>query len=375
MAFVKNLISNALKTVALTSTDKGETAQDVPKMIQLSEFGAADKLQIVECHTTPEPTAGQLVVKIHYCGVNFSDYYAQLGLFRTRDSPILPLIMGREAAGEVIAVGPGETDFQINDKVACISSQLGLWSDTVVIDKSDAIKLPSQMSFREGAAFYVNYITANCVINGFGSLNKGQLVFVHSIGGGVGCAVLKLAKLIPGVIVMGTASAEKHEKLRQIGVDHLFTPNSYYVDQVLKLFPQGVDLIVDNKSGHEFHSARRMLAPLGKIIHIGANSVIRDNNWTWMSLIRTFWAIKSVALIDLIDNNHCVCGLNIDQLKLESPAKFFQIITELNDLYCQGKINQEIDSEWSFDEVRVAMNRFCSRKSIGKILLRPNNVQ
>lgn len=68
-------------------------------------------------------------------------------------------------------------------------------------------------------------------------------------------------------------------------------------------------------------------------------------------LLRTWWDLKNISVIDLIMSNHAVCGLSLDVLKEKSSRRYNEAIDAVNNLYVQGKIKPRIDSIWSFDEV------------------------
>ena len=97
--------------------------------------------------------------------------------------------------------------------------QFGGYASEVVVPAGDVVALPEQLSFEQGAAIPVNYATAWAGLIGYGVLQPGERVLVHSAGGGVGIAATQIAKRA-GVEVYGTASPGKHDRIRELGVDH-----------------------------------------------------------------------------------------------------------------------------------------------------------
>lgn len=345
------------------------------KCVVLSGYGGYDKLT-VKWESVPEPGPGQLQIAVRACGMNFADLYTRQGLFQPPKMPKPPVIMGREAAGEVKKVGEGVTEFKVGDRVACISNKMGLWSEIACPDACDCFLIPDNMAYDDAASIYVNYATAYCCFFKFGNLNPNDVVFVHSVAGGVGWAATQLAKTVAGVKVLGTASLWKHEDVKANGVDYpISSAESNYVEDVLAHFPEGVDFILDNRSGADFNYERKMLAHMGKIIHLGANNVIQGEQRSYLKLLKTWWDLKSVSVVDLIMLNQSVGGFSLDVLKEKSPQRYSDAIDAVSRLFSEGKIKPRIDSVWTFDEVRNATLHLQSRKNIGKIILRPSTVK
>ena len=91
----------------------------------------------------PAPGPGQIKIRNHACGVNFIDTYFRMGMY---PSPVgLPFVSGNEGAGEVIAVGPGVTDFAVGDRVG-YTSALGAYAAERLLPADRAVKLPAQIS-------------------------------------------------------------------------------------------------------------------------------------------------------------------------------------------------------------------------------------
>ena len=148
-------------------------------------------------------------------GVNFADTLARVGLYA--DAPKPPCVVGYEVAGTIAAVGDGVDAGRVGERVMA-GTTFGGYASQVVVPEADAVALPERLSFEEGAAVPVVYATAWAALYGYGSLRAGERVLVHAAAGGVGIAVLQLAKR-GGAEVHGTASPGKHERLRELGLD------------------------------------------------------------------------------------------------------------------------------------------------------------
>uniref|UniRef100_A0ACB8EUN6 Uncharacterized protein n=1 Tax=Sphaerodactylus townsendi TaxID=933632 RepID=A0ACB8EUN6_9SAUR len=139
----------------------------------------------------------------------------------------------------VASMRRGRFTQKIGDRVMVMATS-GLWQEVVTVPAHRTFPMPEGMSFEEAAAFLVNYITAYMVLFDFGNLRPNQSVLVHMAAGGVGTAAVQLCKTVENVTIFGTASASKHDGLRENGVTH---PIDYrttdYVEEVRKISPKG----------------------------------------------------------------------------------------------------------------------------------------
>jgi len=350
--------------------DSANNSSQLAKCVMLREYGGYDKLT-VEMLSVALPQPGQVLVEIKACGMNFADLYTRQGLFRSADLPKPPFVMGREAAGQIQKIGEEVDAFKVGDRVACISNKIGLWTELACVDAADCILIPDNMSFEDAASFYVNYLTAYCSIFYFGNLRPNEKIFIHSLAGGVGWAATQLAKSVPGVTVLGTASPWKNDEIKNNGVDFcVAATNTNYVEEILSKYPKGIDVVLDNRSGADFHNERNMLGQMGKIVHLGANNILQGEHRSIFKLLRTWWSLKNISIFSLIMANQAVCGFNLDILKEKCPQRFNDAVKEVNALYAAEKIQPRIDSVWAFEEVSKATQHMTSRKNIGKIILK-----
>lgn len=130
--------------------------------------------------------------------------------------------------------------------------------------------MPEDMTFEDAAGLLVNYLTAYQIIFRLANIKEGDSVLIHMAAGGVGAAAIQLVKTIPNVTIFGTASASKHETIKEWGVDHPidYTTNDY-VEQVKKISPEGVDVVLDPLNGENAIKGFDLLKPLGRIVHYG----------------------------------------------------------------------------------------------------------
>ncbi|XP_063156544.1 synaptic vesicle membrane protein VAT-1 homolog [Candoia aspera] len=341
------------------------------RALVLTGFGGYEKVKLQTRQlpqAEPSPGAGQVSVHVKACGLNFADLLARQGLYERLPAP--PVSPGMEAAGIVLAVGEGVSSPKVGDKVM-IMARSGLWQEIVTVQANQTFLMPEGMSFEEAAAFLVNYITAYMVLFDFGNLRPNQSVLVHMAAGGVGTAAVQLCKTVENVTIFGTASASKHEALRENGVTH---PIDYraadYVAEVRKISPKGVDVVLDPLGGSDTTKGFHLLKPMGKLVTYGVANLLTGQRKNLMAMAKTWWNQFSINALQLLHLNKAVCGYHLGYLD-EEVELLAAVVTKLIGLYNQGKIKPKVDSVWPFEQVVDAMKQMQEKKNIGKVVLIP----
>src|SRR5919204_1764010 len=201
--------------------------------------------EVLEVREVPDPSvgSGEVRIAVKAAGINFADTMARVGLYP--DAPKLPCVVGYEVAGEVETVGEGVEGFAVGDRVVGATRFNG-HAELVSVPAEQVLALPKGVSFEEGAAFPVNYGTAYAALVIMGGLKADERVLVHAAAGGVGIAATQIARGI-GAEIFGTASASKHDAIREQGVDHAIDYRTAdFEDEVRRLTGgDGVDVIMD----------------------------------------------------------------------------------------------------------------------------------
>ncbi|XP_067326201.1 synaptic vesicle membrane protein VAT-1 homolog [Anolis sagrei] len=341
------------------------------RALVLTGFGGYEKVKLQNRQlpqAEPSPAAGQVSLQVRACGLNFADLLARQGLYERL--PSLPFSPGMEAAGTVVAVGEGVDSPKVGDKVM-VMARSGLWQEIVTVPANQTFLMPEGMSFEEAAAFLVNYITAYMVLFDFGNLRPNQSVLVHMAAGGVGTAAVQLCKTVENVTVFGTASASKHETLKENGVTH---PIDYrasdYVAEVKKISPKGVDVVLDPLGGSDTTKGFNLLKPMGKLITYGVANLLTGQRKNLVAMAKTWWNQFSINAMQLLHYNKAVCGYHLGYLDEEWDL-LTGVVAKLVDLYNQGKIKPKVDSVWPFEQVVDAMKQMQEKKNVGKVVLVP----
>ncbi len=179
------------------------------------EFGGPENMRW-ETLPVPEPGPGDVLVRVHASGMNFAETRMRAGTYSGQP---LPFIMGMEGAGEVVSVGERVEDFSPGDRV--FGRARGCHAQYVLFEQEHLMPLPNNLSFVEGAAIPVGWLTAWHALHTVAAIEAGQRVLVEAVAGSVGSAALQIAK-DAGCWVAATASRDdKLDPARQLGADLL----------------------------------------------------------------------------------------------------------------------------------------------------------
>jgi NADPH2:quinone reductase len=238
------------------------------KSIQVKETGGPDKMQLVES-PTPQPAAGQALVRIAASGVNFIDVYYRTGLYKAD----LPVTLGNEAAGTVEAVGPGVTEVAPGDRVA-YAMKSGSYAEFALVPAKHLVRIPDDVDFNTAAAAMLQGMTAHYLTHSTYSLKSGDTCLVHAAAGGVGGLIVQMAKML-GARVFGTVSTEEKAAIaRQHGVDEaiLYTQQDFEAEVKRLTNGRGVDVVYDSVGKTTFDKSLNSLRPRGLMALFGQSS-------------------------------------------------------------------------------------------------------
>ena len=126
------------------------------KAVWITKYGKPGVLEVREA-PDPTPAEGEVRIRVQGCGINFAEIMARQGLYE--DAPKPPMVVGYEVAGVIDALGAGVTNRTEGQRVLAMT-RFGGYADTVCVPTIQSFPMPEKMSFEEGAALPVNYLTA-----------------------------------------------------------------------------------------------------------------------------------------------------------------------------------------------------------------------
>jgi NADPH2:quinone reductase len=217
------------------------------------------------------PGQGQVKVKQHACGVNFIDTYFRMGMY---PSPVgLPFVSGNEGAGEVVAVGPGVTDFKVGDRVGYVTA-LGCYAGERVVAADRAVKIPASISYEQAAAMMLKGMTAEYLVRRTFKVQKGQNVFVHAAAGGVGLILCQWANHLGANVIGTVGSKDKAALAKANGCHHtILYRDEDFVARTKEITGGALcSVIYDGIGKTTFPASLDCLAPLGMFVSFGSAS-------------------------------------------------------------------------------------------------------
>lgn len=321
------------------------------KAMVCEAFGGPEVLALRDLPDPPPPSEGQIQVRIRARGVQYVDVLMLAGKYQFRPDP--PFIPGGEAAGEVVAVGPGVTQFRPGDRVMS-RHQLGACAELGNAKAELCDLVPDGISLESAGVFRGAYSTAYHALLQRGRMQAGEWVLVHGAAGGIGIAAIQVAKLFGARVIATASTEEKRAACIEEGADHAIDYRGGFVDQVKELTGgKGVDIVYDPIGDKVADESLRCLAWCGRLLILGflggGPTNIRSN----------YLLIKGIDAI----------GVRIGGLNEADPALAIANMKALTELAGQGKLKPRISHSFPLDQAAEALQAVIDRKVIGKAVL------
>ncbi len=335
------------------------------RAVVITKHGGPGVLKVQE-GPDPQLGPGEARIAVAAAGINFADVMARVGVYP--DAPKPPCTIGYEVAGTILELGEEASNpahpLSPGQRVMA-GTKFGGYASQVVVPATDIVPLPDELTFEQGAAVPVNYATAWAGLIGYGNLQPGERVLIHSAGGGVGIAATQIAKR-RGVEVYGTASPSKHARIAELGVDHALDYTREGWEAGLPKF----DLIMDAIGGKSFRRSYSLLRPGGRLVAFGASAVLSGERRNPVSALRTVLRMPRFNMIKQMSESKAVIGLNMLSLwkDRETLAPWIDPLRELLD---DGTIQPVVAGDFSFEEAGEAHRMISERRNIGKVVLIP----
>lgn len=247
----------------------------MPKIVRFYETGGAEVLKIEESPLV-EPGVGEVRLAVEAIGLNRAEVMFRNGQYL--ENPVLPSRLGYEAAGIVDAVGPGTSGVKIGDRVSTIPSfsmgTYGVYGESAVVPAYAVAHYPESLSPVEGAAIWMQYLTAFGALIEFGQLQKDACVLITAGSSSVGLAAIQIAKSVGALVIATTRGAGKKSSLLGAGADHVIaTDEEDLVERVMTITSgKGVNLVFDPVAGPLLGTLTEAAAPGATIFEYGALS-------------------------------------------------------------------------------------------------------
>jgi NADPH:quinone reductase len=321
------------------------------KAMVCERFGGPEVLAEREMPDPPPPGSGEIQVKIGARGVQYVDVLMLAGKYQFRPDP--PFIPGGEAAGHVVAVGPGVTGFAVGEAVMSRHT-LGALAEMGNAKAVLCDKVPAGLTLAQAGVFRGAYSTAYHALLQRGRMQAGEWVLVHGAAGGIGIAAIQVAKAFGAKVIATAGSEEKRSACLEEGADHAIDYRSGFVDRVKELTGgRGVDIVYDPIGDKVAEESLRCLAWCGRLLILGflggGPTNIKSN----------YLLIKGIDAI----------GVRIGGLNEANPDLAIANMKALIVLAEQGKLRPRISHTFRLDQAAEALQVVIDRAVIGKAVL------
>jgi NADPH2:quinone reductase len=236
------------------------------KAVRVHQVGGPEAL-VYEAVDLPAPGQGEVRILQHAVGLNFIDVYYRTGLYK---APAKPFVVGNEAAGEVVAVGPGVTDFHPGDRVAYYFN-LGAYATERNIPADRLVKLPDHITYEQGAVLMLKGLTVWYLLHKTFKVEHGHRILIHAAAGGIGLLACQWAKAL-GANVIGTAGSKAKADLALAnGCDHVILyKEEDFVARVKQISRNELcDVVYDGVGKTTFPGSLSCLRPRGLFVSFG----------------------------------------------------------------------------------------------------------
>ncbi len=236
------------------------------KFIEYGPEGTAESLRVAE-GPTPALAAGEILIEVHYAGVNRPDVLQRMG--RYAPPPSASPILGLEVAGRVAAVGPKVSQWQLGNAV-CALVPGGGYAEFCVAPARHALPIPSGLSLAEASGLPENWFTVWANLIDLAGLRSGERLLIHGGSSGIGLAAIQLARHVGAQAIVTVGSDDKVRFCRDFGAAEAI--NYRTEDFVLRTQEftgaQGVDVVLDMVGGAYIPKNVGLLRHDGRLVFI-----------------------------------------------------------------------------------------------------------
>ena len=297
----------------------------------------------------PAPAAGQVLVEIDTCGLNFGDLLIIKGTYQ--EKPPLPFTLGMELAGTVVEAGAGVTHLKKGQRIAAFTGFDGL-AEFATIPAEVCVPIPDGMSAVDAAAFLIAYGTSHVGLDYKAHLKAGENLLVLGASGGVGLTAVELGKLMGANVIACARGADKLEVCKAAGADHLVNSETDDIREVVKALG-GADVVYDPVGGDQFKAAMRACNPEARLLPLGFAS----------------GEVPQIPANILLVKNLSVLGFYWGGYARVNPKVLTDSFQQLFTWYAEGKLKPHVSNVLPLDQANEALDLLRTRKATGKVVV------
>jgi NADPH:quinone reductase-like Zn-dependent oxidoreductase len=314
-----------------------------------------------------QPGPGEVRVRMLAAGVSYADLMIREGVYPI-DLP-WPRTPGYEIVAEIEATGPDvEPQLAVGTRVAALTVE-GSYARHRILPAAWCVPLPGAVAPERAVALVLNYLTAYQMLRRVAQLEPGDSVVVHAAAGGVGTAVLELARLFE-LRVFGLCSKHKHEFVERLGgipIDYRHEDVEARVRQLNG--GKGVHAVLDAVGGHENARSFRMLRQTGRVVCYGWLALSPEGRRNVLATLRTLITMPRFSALSLYMQAKGVCGYHADRWRTQRPTLYRQDLAWLLERLAEGQLAPHIDEQLPLAAAARAQRKLGQGGSTGKLVL------
>ena len=333
------------------------------KALVLRQHGGLENLEVVTDHPAPKAIDGHVVIRVKASSFNYHDVFTVRGMPGIKVP--LPVVIGLDMAGEITEVGPGVTGWKAGDRVLVnpVNKKKGLMGEMLdggmaeycLVAADQLIAMPAGVSFEDAASLPVAYGTAHRMLITHNTVKQGDSVVILGASGGVGTGCVILAKHLGAHVIACTSSAEKMQKLKELGADEVINVKDTdfskwavekYGKPQRRTYDGGVDVVINFTGGDTWHPSLRCLKRGGKLLVCGATA-----GYDPKEDLRYIWSFE----LQVIGSN----------------SFYDDNLQALMQLIAEGKMKPVIDKVLPLEQASEGLRLIQDREVIGKVVVAP----
>lgn len=316
------------------------------KAWQVQELGAALTLAEIKM---PQPAQGQALISIRACGLNHADLLMQSGRYQER--PAMPVTLGMEVAGTVLALGPNTIGPAIGTRVAAFIGSGGL-AEAAIAPVNHLIVLPDSVDDSVGAAFQIAYGTSHLALHHKARLQADEALAVLGAAGGVGLTAVEIGKRMGARVIAVARGADRLAVAQAAGAEVLIDSDTPDLKGALRAAGE-VDVVYDAVGGPAFMAALSATRPEGRLLTIGFAG----------------GEVPQIPANLLLVKNLSVMGLYWGGYLKFAPQVLTQSLAQVLAWIAAGDLRPHISHHIPFDHAPAGLELLRNRSATGKVVI------
>jgi NADPH2:quinone reductase len=322
------------------------------------------QLELVE-EDLPSLRPGEVRLKMLAAGVSYPDLMMCQGIHP--EARRLPFTPGWDVVGTVDVLGEGVESVPLGATVAAMPI-VGGYAEYLCLPATELVRLPQELDPAEAVCLILNYVTAYQMLHRSAQAKPGEQALIHSAAGGVGTALLQLARLY-GIQAYGTASSGKLRTVESLGGLAIDYKRSDFLERIRSSPKGGVDIVFDGLGGWNLLRSWRALTTGGRLIAYGLLSSFGGGKRDLKRLLSSAAGWAAAYTLSLLTRRKRLLIYSIQMLKRRNPDWFRQDLTTLFDLLRRGEIKPIIARRLSLEEAALSHELLGKGDIVGKIVL------